>query len=178
MNLPIAIIGVVLLTLLLSVTLLIRYALIGRTIIQNTQMRLFNIEKEVRLHPLTCPLKLQIEKQTPTTIPAENPFLLTEYLQSRILTSEKEKDFRNSFASAHPNALHRLRSICPRTTRADELLCMLILLKQNNEEISYLLGISRSSVLKNRYRLRCKLKLPEGIDLDAEVHRLLSSDAE
>jgi len=50
---------------------------------------------------------------------------------------------------------------------------MLIVLKQNNEEISRTLGITRSSVLKNRYRLRTKLGLPEGCDLDSEVRALL-----
>ena len=62
-----------------------------------------------------------------------------------------------------------------RTTKesTEELFCMLIVLKQNNEEISRTLGITRSSVLKNRYRLRTKLGLPEGCDLDSEVRALL-----
>ena len=55
---------------------------------------------------------------------------------------------------------------------------MLILLKQNNEEIAHLLGVSRSTVLKNRYRLRCKLQLPGGVDLDTEVRSLLAPEEE
>lgn len=96
-----------------------------------------------------------------------------ESLQPRLLTSEEEQQFRSAFSSLHPTVLHQLRSICPRATRTDELMCMLIVLKQTNEEIARTLGISRSSVLQNRYRLRTKLNLLEGSDLDTEVCRLL-----
>lgn len=96
-----------------------------------------------------------------------------ESLQPRLLTNEEEKQFRIAFASLYPTVLHRLRSICPHSTRTDELLCMLIVLKQTNEEISRTLGITRSSVLKNRYRLRAKLDLPEDSNFDIEVRALL-----
>lgn len=96
-----------------------------------------------------------------------------ESLQPRLLTNEEEEQFRTAFSSLHPTVLHQLRSICPRATRTDELMCMLIVLKQTNEEIARTLGISRSSVLQNRYRLRTKLNLIEGSDLDGEVRRIL-----
>ena len=96
-----------------------------------------------------------------------------ESLQPCPLTNREEEQFRTAFASLYPTVLHSLRSICPRITRTEELFCMLIVLKQNNEEISRTLGITRSSVLKNRYRLRTKLGLPEGCDLDSEVRALL-----
>lgn len=97
-----------------------------------------------------------------------------EKLQPRLLTHEEEEQFRTAFAALYPTVLHQLRSICPRATRADELLCMLIILKQTNEEVARTLGISRASVLQNRYRLRNKLNLPEGSDLDTEIRRLLT----
>lgn len=177
MNLLNEIIGGILLALFLSVTLLVRYAFIGRTLMRNIQTRLFQAEEEIRQHPLSCPLKQQMKKQI-TGPSAKKPSSLTECLQSRLLTREEETSFRNLFASTYPDMLPRLRSVCSRATRADELLCMLILLEQNNEETSYLLGISRPSVLKNRYRLRAKLELPEGVDLDTEVRRLLSPKAD
>ena len=168
MNLTNEIIGGLLLILLFGVTFLIRYAFIERNIIRHTQMRLSKIEEEVQKHPLTCPLKQQIEQQTEQqslSNPAAPHFSQTV-------------NFRNYFTSLYPNALHRLRTISPRITRVDELLCMLILLKQNNEEIAHLLGVSRSTVLKNRYRLRCKLQLPGGVDLDTEVRSLLAPEEE
>ncbi len=64
MNLTNEIIGGLLLILLFGVTFLIRYAFIERNIIRHTQMRLSKIEEEVQKHPLTCPLKQQIEQQT------------------------------------------------------------------------------------------------------------------
>lgn len=96
-----------------------------------------------------------------------------ESLHPCLLTNEEEEQFRTAFASLYPTVLHNLRSICPRITRTEELFCMLIVLKQTNEEISRTLGITRSSVLKNRYRLRTKLDLAEGCDLDSEVRALL-----
>lgn len=181
MNLTNEIIGGLLLILLFGVTFLIRYAFIGRNIIRHTQMRLSKIEEEVQKHPLTCPLKQQIEQQTEQqslSNPAAPHFSQTACFQSRLTTAEVEVNFRNYFTSLYPNALHRLRTISPRITRVDELLCMLILLKQNNEEIAHLLGVSRSTVLKNRYRLRCKLQLPGGVDLDTEVRSLLAPEEE
>ena len=181
MNLTNEIIGGLLLILLFGVTFLIRYAFIERNIIRHTQMRLSKIEEEVQKHPLTCPLKQQIEQQTEQqslSNPAAPHFSQTACFQSRLTTTEVEVNFRNYFTSLYPNALHRLRTISPRITRVDELLCMLILLKQNNEEIAHLLGVSRSTVLKNRYRLRCKLQLPGGVDLDTEVRSLLAPEEE
>ena len=96
-----------------------------------------------------------------------------EKLQPRLLTREEEEQFRRAFASLYPSVLHRLRSVCANATRSEELLCMLIVLKQTNEEISRTLGVSRSTVLKNRYRLRVKLGLPEGADIDTEVQAML-----
>lgn len=99
-----------------------------------------------------------------------------ESLQPRLITIDEEEQFRAAFARLHPSALHRLRSVCPRITHAEELLCMLIILKQTNEEISRTLGISRSSVLQNRYRLKAKLQLPEGIELDSEIIHIATTE--
>lgn len=179
MNLSTEIIGVVLLALLFCVTLLIRYVLVGRTLMRNTQARLIKVEEEVHNHPLNCPLMKQKEdKKQATALPPARVFSLAGYFQTRLLTSAEAARFRNAFTAAYPDILPRLRTICPEVTRADEMLCILIILKQTNEEISYLLGISRSSVLKNRYRLRLKLELPEDAELDPEVRRMLSNEAE
>lgn len=96
-----------------------------------------------------------------------------EILQPRLLTPTEEEQFRSSFNSLYPSALHRLRTACPRATRSDELLCMLVVLKQTNEEMARTLGISRPSVLQTRYRLRTKFGLSEGNDLDAEIQRIM-----
>ena len=112
MNLTNEIIGGLLLILLFGVTFLIRYAFIERNIIRHTQMRLSKIEEEVQKHPLTCPLKQQIEQQTEQqslSNPAAPHFSQTVCFQSRLTTAEVEVNFRNYFTSLYPNALHRLR---------------------------------------------------------------------
>lgn len=96
-----------------------------------------------------------------------------ESLQPRLLTPVEEEQFRSSFAGLYPSALNRLRTFCPKVTRADELLCMLIVLKQTNEEMARTLGISRNSVTQSRYRLRMKMDLPEGIELNEKVQRVM-----
>lgn len=96
-----------------------------------------------------------------------------EKLQPRLLTPEEEKQFRNSFSALYPTALHNLRTHCPKVTKTEELLCMLIVLKQTNDEIAYTLGINRPSVIQTRYRLRTKLNLTEGSNLDDEIRAIL-----
>lgn len=96
-----------------------------------------------------------------------------ESLQPRLLTSVEEEQFRTTFNNLYPMALHHLRSFCSKVTRADELLCMLVLLKQTNEEIARTLGISRPSVIQSRYRLRVKLNLAEGVDFDEKIRKIM-----
>ena len=72
-------------------------------------------------------------------------------------------------------ALTRLRTHCPDLTYSDELFCILAMLKQNNEEMAHTLGISKPSVSKMRYRIRLKLELPEGTDVDAEIKKIMEA---
>lgn len=99
-----------------------------------------------------------------------------ESLQPRLLTQVEEEQFRSSFAELYPSALNHLRTFCSKVTRADELLCMLIVLKQTNEEMARTLGISRNSVTQSRYRLRVKMNLPEGTELNEEVQKVMINE--
>ena len=172
------IVGVILLAFLFCIALLIRYALVGRAIMRNTEARLIKVEEEVHNHPLNCPLKQKAAEEQAVDLTPSPVFSIAEYFQNRLLTSAETTRFRTAFTAAYPTALHRLRTLYPEVSRTDEMLCILIFLKHTNEEISYLLGINRASVLTNRYRLRAKLKLHEGADLDTEVRRLLSDEAD
>lgn len=95
-----------------------------------------------------------------------------ESLQTALLTPDEIERFRQSFTALHPTALVRLRNACPEITRNEELFCMLVIVQQNTEEIARTLGIDRKSVTKIRYRLRTKLALPEGTDIDIWVQKL------
>lgn len=80
--------------------------------------------------------------------------------------------FRRTFELLYPEWLGRLRAQAPKLTQNDELLCMLIYLKQTPEEISNCLSITRMSLNSARYRIRGKLGLPKETDLDQYIQSL------
>lgn len=96
-----------------------------------------------------------------------------EILESNLPTRAEESRFRSAFSALYPSALVRLHGVCPGITRTEELFCMLAVFKFTNERFAQVLGISVASVSKMRYRLRLKLGLPEGADVDTEVRRVM-----
>lgn len=95
-------------------------------------------------------------------------FLTTKFIKGGRL------EFRKAFIEHYPNFMCRLRSIVPDITDGEEILCMLIHLKQSSSDIAAILSICRKSVKQTRYRLRSKIGLPSHITLDAFVHQILS----
>lgn len=91
--------------------------------------------------------------------------VLTE-LKPSVLNGNDETAFRRAFARLHPHFIAELREEFPSLTVSDELLCMLIYLKQSTDDVAYSLGISRQSVNTARYRLRKRLNLAKETDLD------------
>lgn len=100
---------------------------------------------------------------------------IMENLQQSLFSKEDAERFRRNFSAVYPMALNRLRSHCPDLTYNDELFCMLAMLQLDNSEMARTLGISKPSVSKTRYRIRVKLDLPEGADVDAEVRKIMES---
>lgn len=98
---------------------------------------------------------------------------IMESLQQSLFSKEDTERFRRNFSAVYPTALIRLRNRCPDLTYSEELLCMLAMLKQDNSEMSRTLGITKHGVSKTRYRLRMKLGLPEGADVDEEVRKVM-----
>ena len=88
-------------------------------------------------------------------------------LDPTLLSGEDEKRFRQSFAALYPRYLPKLRTRCAELTKSDELLCMLIHLNQNTDEIALALGISRASVNSGRSRIRKKFGLRKEESLEA-----------
>lgn len=87
-------------------------------------------------------------------------------LNPALLSGEDETKFRRAFVSLHPHFLKKLRKEYPELTSGDELLCMLIYLKVPSIDMAASLGISRASLNSARYRLRKRLNLDKGADLD------------
>lgn len=99
-----------------------------------------------------------------------------ETLTPFILRDEGETKFRQCFELLHPLFLHRLRDKVPAITRREELLSMLIVLKQSNKEIAELLAIAPRSVLMLRHRFRQKIGLTTEFSLENFIDELLESN--
>lgn len=90
-----------------------------------------------------------------------------------ILKESGELKFRECFELLHPHFLHRLREKVPSVTRREELLSMLIVLKQENRKIAELMAIEPRSVLMLRHRFRQKIGMTSEISLENFIEDLL-----
>ena len=98
-----------------------------------------------------------------------------ENLAPSILLKQGESRFRQRFELLYPLFLPRLREHVPTITRREELLSMLILLKQDNKEIAELLAIAPRSVLMLRHRFRQKLGLVPEQSLEDFIENIIGS---
>ena len=120
-----------------------------------------NIEKEIRAQEIKDFLKdkdkrQELETQVPT-----------------ILQTEGESKFRQCFELLYPVFLPRLREKVPSITRREELLSMLIALKQDNKKISELLFVAPRSVLMLRHRFRQKIGMTTENSLENFIEDIL-----
>lgn len=102
------------------------------------------------------------ERLSERTVGEENKALLNTVLMEK----DEELRFRKIFSDIYPGFIERMRKDYPWLTPGNELLCMLICLRKNNNEIALALGISRESVTTARYRLRSRFKLAKDVDLN------------
>jgi DNA-binding CsgD family transcriptional regulator len=92
-----------------------------------------------------------------------------EALSPSILQKDGESKFRQCFELLYPLFIPRLREKVPTITRREELLSMLIVLKQDNKKIADLLAIAPRSVLMLRHRFRQKI----GITTDNSLENFI-----
>ena len=93
-------------------------------------------------------------------------------LAPSILQKNGESKFRQRFEIMYPHFLHRLREKVPSITRREELLSMLLVLKQDNQEIADLLAIAPRSVLMLRHRLRQKIGMTTENSLEEYIEEI------
>jgi DNA-binding CsgD family transcriptional regulator len=96
-----------------------------------------------------------------------------ETLTPTMLQKNGESKFRQCFELLYPLFLPRLREKVPSITRREELLSMLIVLNQDNKEISELLAIAPRSVLMLRHRFRQKIGLTSDNSLENFIEEIL-----
>ena len=97
-----------------------------------------------------------------------------ETLTPALLQTEGESKFRQCFELLYPLFLPRLRERVPNVTQREELLSMLIVLKQDNRRIAELLAIAPRSVLMLRHRFRQKIGMDTELSLESFIEELLA----
>lgn len=97
-----------------------------------------------------------------------------ETLTPSILKEKGESKFRQRFELLYPLFLPHLREKVPTITRREELLSMLIILKQDNKEIAELMAIAPRSVLMLRHRFRTKIGLDQENSLEDFIEDLIN----
>ena len=90
------------------------------------------------------------------------------------MLKESETKFRHCFELLYPLLLPRLREKVPSISRREELLSMLIVLKQDNKVSAELLGIAPRSVLMLRHRFRQKIGIASEYSLENFIKDLLN----
>jgi DNA-binding CsgD family transcriptional regulator len=96
-----------------------------------------------------------------------------ETLTPYVLKKSGETKFRQCFEMIYPLFLPRLREKVPTVSRREELLSMLIALKQDNKNIAELLAIAPRSVLMLRHRFRQKIGMETEVSLENFIEDLL-----
>ena len=96
-----------------------------------------------------------------------------ETLTPSVLKTDGESKFRQYFELLHPLFLPRLREKVPSVTPREELLSMLIVLKQDNKRIAELMAIAPRSVLMLRHRFRQKIGMTTEYSLENFIEDLL-----
>jgi DNA-binding CsgD family transcriptional regulator len=96
-----------------------------------------------------------------------------ETLTPSVLQKSGETKFRMRFELLYPLFLPRLRERVPSITRREELLSMLLVLKQDNKDIAELLAIEPRSVLMLRHRFRQKIGMTAEHSLENFIEEIL-----
>ena len=129
------------------------------------QIDLLNTEEELRAHEIEEFLKVKDNRHE------------LETLTPSILQTEGETKFRQYFELLHPLFLPRLREKVPSITHREEILSMLIVLKQDNKRIADLLAIAPRSVLMLRHRFRQKIGMNTELSLENFIEEILNTNS-
>ncbi len=96
-----------------------------------------------------------------------------ETLTPYVLKDSGEIKFRQHFELLYPLFLPCLREKVPSISRREELLSMLIVLKQDNKNIAELLAIAPRNVLMLRHRFRQKIGMTTELSLEDFIEDIL-----
>ena len=128
------------------------------------QIDQLNTEEEIRAHEIEEFLKVKDNRHE------------LETLTPSILQTEGETKFRQYFELLYPLFLPRLREKVPSITHREEILSMLIVLKQDNKRIADLLAIAPRSVLMLRHLFRQKIGMTTELSLENFIEEILETN--
>ena len=100
-----------------------------------------------------------------------------ETLTPTLLQTDGELKFRQCFEMLYPLFLPRLRERVPAVTHREELLSMLIVLKQDNKRMAELMAIAPRSVLMLRHRFRQKIGIHTEYSLENFIEDILNTQS-
>lgn len=128
------------------------------------QIDRLNAEEEIRAHEIKEFLKIKDNRHE------------LETLSPSILQTDGELKFRQYFELLYPLFLPRLREKVSSVTPREELLSMLIVLKQDNKRIADLMAIAPRSVLMLRHRFRQKIGMTTELSLENFIEDILGTE--
>lgn len=91
---------------------------------------------------------------------------LISYLEGIQNTDDQWNDFEKQFTSTYPNLLKTISLQFPELTAADLKICAFLKMKMTTKEISSLTGLTVRAVEVRRSRLRKKMNIPKGENLN------------
>lgn len=128
-------------------------------------------EAEARISELTLHKEKTEQKLTELLTEKENR-KEAETVTPGLLQEEGEARFRQRFNLLYPRFHAALQEKAPNIGRREELLAMLIVLRQDMHQIEAIMGIAYRSVNMARYRLRKKLGLDGDESLEDTIRKL------
>lgn len=110
-----------------------------------------------------------VEQMVQLQPPAQAPLIASDLLHHTILTDLDWVRFKELFEKVYPDFLVRLKKAFPEISPAELRLATLLKLGVGNKHLASMLGLSPDSVRKSKSRLRQKLPLQPGEELEMWV---------
>ncbi len=110
-------------------------------------------------------LKVELNKYKKDFKEIDHSKNIESLMSSKILTEDEWTEFKNRFNKVYPSFLVQIRNNYKDITNSEERLICLEKLNLKTKEIGDILGISKDSVVKARYRLKKKLNVDKDIPL-------------
>jgi tetratricopeptide (TPR) repeat protein/DNA-binding CsgD family transcriptional regulator len=99
-------------------------------------------------------------------------------ISAEMLNEVGEKEFKKNFEILYPSFIDLLHQHCSDLGPREILVCMLIALNQNNNQIADILCIAYRSVIVSKHRIKQKMNLSGDDNLDDVINKLFTESTE